>query len=165
MSFPSEEIRQKAARVLELASQKGLTVTAAESCTGGLVMSALTSVAGSSAVISSGVTTYSNAAKQRLLQVPAHILRDHGAVSEICAGAMAEGALQLARADIAVAITGIAGPGGGSPDKPVGTVCFAIAGKHHSMAAFTSLFAGMDRDAVREASVIRALDLLIAALE
>ncbi len=109
-----------------LAARRALCVTA-ESCTGGLVAGAITDVAGSSAWFDRGFVTYSNEAKMELLGVPAATLAQHGAVSEAIARAMAEGALARSRASVAVAITGIAGPGGGSPEKPVGTVCFAWA--------------------------------------
>ncbi|MGH6724961.1 MAG: CinA family protein, partial [Pseudolabrys sp.] len=116
----SAELRAAATAVLEAAHARGWKIATAESCTGGLVAGALTDIAGSSDVVDHGFVTYSNAAKQRMLGVPANILREHGAVSQQTAEAMARGALGKGGADIVVAITGIAGPGGGSPDKPVG---------------------------------------------
>ena len=115
--------------MLERCRARGLTVATAESCTGGLVAGALTEIAGSSDVVDRGFVTYSNAAKQAMLGVPAAILERHGAVSRETAEAMARGALAHAPADLAVAITGIAGPGGGSAEKPVGLVHFAAAAR------------------------------------
>src|SRR5262245_44948738 len=111
--------------IVEVCARAGLKIATAESCTGGLVAAMLTEVAGSSAVVERGFVTYSNAAKSDLLGVPAELIARDGAVSESVARAMAEGALTHAPADLAVAITGIAGPGGGSAEKPVGLVHFA----------------------------------------
>lgn len=141
-------------------SALGLRVTVAESCTGGLVAGAITSVAGSSDWFDVGYVTYSNAAKAALLGVPEATLATHGAVSEETARAMAEGALSKSGADLAVAVTGIAGPSGGTPSKPVGTVCFAWAGKGGAVEAATRRFGG-DRAAVRAASVRCALEGLL----
>jgi len=134
--------------------------TVAESCTGGLVAAAITSVAGSSAWFEESYVTYSNAAKSERLGVDAQLLAAHGAVSEPVATAMATGALRCARADLAAAITGIAGPGGGTPGKPVGTVCFAWAVAGGDVQCATFRFDG-DRSAVRRASVVVALEGLI----
>jgi nicotinamide-nucleotide amidase len=136
--------------------ERGWQCATAESCTGGLVAGALTEIAGSSEWFDRGFVTYSNEAKQDALGVPADVLVAHGAVSEATARAMAEGALARSRAQVAVAITGIAGPGGGTPAKPVGTVCFAWAVRGAATRARTCRFAG-DRAAVREASVGEAL--------
>ena len=114
-----------AARVIELAGQAGLTLTSAESCTGGAIAQMLTQIPGASRVFPGGVVAYSNALKTSLLGVSADTLREHGAVSEATVREMAQGALSAAHADLAVAVSGIAGPGGGSDDKPVGTVCLA----------------------------------------
>ena len=122
-----EALRRTARRVLDLCRARGLRVATAESCTGGLVAAALTEIAGSSDVVDCGFVTYSNEAKQELLGVPAATLTRHGAVSRETAAAMAKGALKNSQADLAVAITGIAGPGGGSKRKPVGLVYFAAA--------------------------------------
>ena len=135
-------------------------VAAAESCTGGLVSAALTSVAGSSAVVERGFVTYSNAAKSELLGVSAAVLDRHGAVSEAVARAMAEGALARSAAQVSVAVTGVAGPGGGSADKPVGLVHFAAAGPGGLIHA-ERRFGDIGREAVRLASVRMALDLLL----
>ena len=135
-------------------------VTAAESCTGGLVAGAITATAGSSGWFDQSFVTYADAAKIALLGVSDALLAVHGAVSEPVARAMAEGALVRAGADLSVAITGIAGPGGGTPDKPVGTVCVAWALRGVDGETVTQRFQG-DRDAIRQASVVAALEGLI----
>jgi nicotinamide-nucleotide amidase len=140
---------------------RGRRVATAESCTGGLVAGAITSVAGSSEWFERGFVTYSNDAKVELLGVTSATLVLHGAVSEETAREMAEGALAHSHADLAVAVTGIAGPGGAVPGKPVGTVCFAWAQRAAPTAAATHVFPG-DRAAVRRASVEAALEGLIA---
>lgn len=135
--------------------RKGRTLATAESCTGGWVAQAVTSVAGSSGWFECGYVTYSNAAKRQALGVPKAILERHGAVSEPTARAMARGALKKSRAGVALAVTGIAGPGGGVPGKPVGTVCFAWA-HGRSVRSETKRFGG-GRGRVRRQSVIHAL--------
>lgn len=142
---------------------RGATLAAAESCTGGWLAQTVTAIAGSSAWFDRGFVTYSNEAKTDMLGVPETTLARHGAVSEATARAMAQGALAHSRADWSVAITGIAGPSGGSPEKPVGTVCFAWASRDGGCAAETCRFAG-DRAAVREQSVRHALYGLIGRL-
>lgn len=144
--------------------ERGASVAVAESCTGGWVAQTLTAIAGSSAWFDRGFVTYSNAAKCDMLGVPETTLARHGAVSEATARAMAQGALGHSLADWTLAITGIAGPSGGSPDKPVGTVCFAWASRDGGCEAQTRLFSG-DRAAVREQSVRHALDGLLARIE
>lgn len=139
---------------------RGWKVTVAESCTGGLVAGAITSVAGSSDWFDVGYVTYSNAVKASLLGVPGATLAAHGAVSEEAARAMAVGALAKSGADLAVAVTGIAGPAGGTPAKPVGTVCFAWAEKGDAVESTTRRFDG-DRAAVRGQSVSFALRRLL----
>ena len=143
--------------------QRGWTLATAESCTGGMIAAACTDLAGSSQWFERGFVTYSNAAKTELLGVPAALIAQHGAVSEPVARAMAEGALQHSHAQVSVAVTGIAGPSGASPGKPVGTVCFAwcVAGQLHS---HTRHFAG-DRAAVRAASQRHALAQLVLLLQ
>ncbi len=141
---------------------RGLACATAESCTGGLVAGAITTIAGSSGWFDRGFVTYTNEAKQELLGVPPDLLAIHGAVSEPVARAMAEGALGRSRAAFAVAITGIAGPGGGSAAKPVGMVCFAWATTGAPTRALTRHFEG-DRRAVRLASVEAALEGLLEA--
>jgi nicotinamide-nucleotide amidase len=124
-SLLPEEIATIAARVVAENAALGRKVALAESCTGGLVAAAITEIAGSSAVLDRGYVTYSNEAKMEMLGVSRDIIETFGAVSIACAWAMAKGALDRSRADVAVAISGVAGPGGGSPQKPVGTVVFA----------------------------------------
>ena len=143
---------------------KGLMLATAESCTGGWVAQAVTAIAGSSDWFERGFVTYSNAAKMEMLRVKAGTLRMHGAVSEQTAGEMAAGALARSRAQVAVAITGIAGPAGGSAQKPVGTVCFGWAMKHGAVCAETHRFQG-NRESVRRQSVIVALQGVLALLE
>ena len=168
MTEPADRIYALAADLGALLSEQGLTVVTAESCTAGGVAYAITQVAGSSAWFNQGMVVYSNEAKQRLLGVGARDLRDHGAVSEPVARAMAVGALQSAGAQVAVAVTGIAGPGGGTRQKPVGTVCFGWSLQREPAAAPVALtstchFAG-DRAAVRTSSIIEALDGLVRLL-
>jgi nicotinamide-nucleotide amidase len=134
----------------------------AESCTGGWAAQVVTSVAGSSAWFDRGFVTYSNEAKQEMLGVRAETLRAHGAVSEPTAREMAHGALERSRATVAVSITGVAGPGGGTPDKPVGTVCFAWA-RGRDVRSESRRFSG-DRESVRRQSVVRALEGVLKAL-
>lgn len=141
--------------------ERGQWLVAAESCTGGWVAQSVTAIAGSSAWFDRGFVTYSNAAKVDMLAVPETTLARHGAVSEATARAMAQGALAHSRADWSVAITGIAGPTGGTPEKPVGTVCFAWASRDGGCEAQTCHFGG-DRAAVREQSVFHALSGLLA---
>ena len=142
---------------------RGELLTAAESCTGGWLAQSVTAIAGSSAWFDRGFVTYSNAAKMDMLGVAETTLARHGAVSEQTARAMAQGALAHSLADWSVAITGVAGPSGGSPEKPVGTVCFAWAQKDAGCEAQTCHFSG-DRAAVREQSVAHALKGLLARL-
>ncbi|HLO75137.1 MAG TPA: CinA family protein [Magnetospirillum sp.] len=151
--------RDGAIQVLEVCKAGGLMVATAESCTGGLVAAALTAIPGSSSVVDRGFVTYSNAAKAQMLGVPMALIDTHGAVSEQVARAMAEGALDHSQAHVAVAVTGVAGPDGGSADKPVGLVHFAAARRDGAVIARHRIFAG-DRDAVREQSVVFALALL-----
>lgn len=144
--------------------KRQLMLTCAESCTGGWVSAIVTATAGSSAWFERGFVTYSDAAKQELLGVRAETLAAHGAVSEATAVEMVEGALARSRADVALAITGIAGPAGGSPGKPVGTVCFAWCMKGGRARIDTRVFAG-DRESVRRQSVTHALRGLIEVTE
>ena len=146
-----------------LKAKKALLATA-ESCTGGWVAQAVTAIAGSSDWFERGFVTYSNAAKEEMLGVRHETIVNHGAVSEEAAREMALGALDRSRATVALAITGIAGPGGGSAAKPVGTVCFAWARKGHAASTETRRFAG-DRDAVRRQSVEHALEKVLQLLD
>lgn len=151
---------EAAAALLELCKAKGLMVATAESCTGGLVAGALTDIAGSSAVVERGFVTYTNEAKQEMLGVPADIIRQHGAVSRQTVEAMAMGSLAHSRADLAVAVTGIAGPGGGSPEKPVGLVHFAAAARGSNPIHRERRFRDIGRAEVRRRSVLEALAML-----
>ena len=156
----SEDLRRAASRVLERCRARGLTVATAESCTGGLVAGALTEIAGSSDVVDRGFVTYSDAAKEAMLGVPAAILKRHGAVSRETAEAMATGTLAHAPVDLAVAITGIAGPGGGSADKPVGLVHFAAAARDGRLIHREKRFGDVGRSEVRLRAVAEALAML-----
>jgi nicotinamide-nucleotide amidase len=153
------EVRGAAARVLDLCRARGLKVATAESCTGGLVAAALTDIAGSSDVVDCGFVTYSDAAKQALLGVAAETLRRHGAVSRETAEAMAQGTLTRTGVDLAVAVTGIAGPGGGSAQKPVGLVHFAAA-RGGTVVWREERFGDVGRSQVRHRSVLVALAML-----
>jgi nicotinamide-nucleotide amidase len=168
----SDVTRELAKDVLEAAKIGGLKIATAESCTGGLVAAALTAIAGSSEVFERGFVTYSNEAKSDLLGVDPDLIAEHGAVSAPVALAMALGALDNSRADIAVSITGIAGPGGGSAEKPVGLVIFGIASALRAgdedldidfgpASVLEARYGELGRDAVREESVRQALRLLL----
>ncbi len=154
-------ILSQSARTLDALRRAGLTVATAESCTGGLVAASLTHHAGSSDVVLGGFVTYSNAMKHRLLGVDAALFDQVGAVSEAVAAAMADGALRRAEAGCAVSITGIAGPGGGSPDKPVGLVWFATARLAEPVRTSRHVFLGT-RAEVRAQATAMALTLLMA---
>ena len=153
-------LRKAATRVLECCRAHGLQVATAESCTGGLVAGTLTEIAGSSDVVDRGFVTYSDAAKEAMLGVPAAILKRHGAVSRETAEAMATGTLAHAPVDLAVAITGIAGPGGGSADKPVGLVHFAAAARDGRLIHREKRFGDVGRSEVRLRAVAEALAML-----
>lgn len=153
-------IRAAATEVLALCRARGWMVATAESCTGGLVAGALTAIAGSSDVVDRGFVTYTNEAKHEMLGVPEAVLASVGAVSRETAEAMARGALGRSRAHLAVSITGIAGPGGGSAAKPVGLVHFAAASSDGRLVAEERRFGPIGRDEVRAASVAVALGLL-----
>ncbi len=161
--FP-DEILHRARALIAACEKKGAKMAMAESCTGGLIGASLTAVAGSSAVVERGFITYSNEAKMALLGVPEALLISHGAVSPEVAMAMAEGALTAAPVQLSVAVTGIAGPGGGTEDKPVGTVHIAAAGLGAATLHEHNLFNG-DRDAVRLATVEAALGLAHSCLK
>ncbi len=158
-----EEIYARAVAVLDAFRARGWTLATAESCTGGLVAGALTEVPGSSDVVDRGFVTYSNAAKMAMIGVPEATLAAHGAVSEQTARAMAEGALKAAGVNAAVAITGVAGPGGGSETKPVGLVHFACARRDGETVHREKRFGEIGRAEVRRLSVLEALDLLRSA--
>lgn len=153
------ELMAQAESVLASCRAAGLKVATAESCTGGLIAATLTAIAGSSDVVDRGFVTYSNAAKTDMLGVPPALIASDGAVSEAVARRMAEGALARSQAGLAVAVTGVAGPGGGTADKPVGLVWFGLARRDAPTSARHHLFAG-DRGAVRRQAVAEALRLL-----
>jgi nicotinamide-nucleotide amidase len=158
------EVLTAAEALLMQARVQGLRLGTAESCTGGLIAGALTAVAGSSDVVEGGFVTYSNEAKMAMLDVPADLFPQVGAVSDAVAAAMASGVLdRLPRVDLAVSVTGIAGPGGGSADKPVGLVHFGIARRGRPAATSHEIFPG-DRAGIRRATVLHALALLAAAI-
>ena len=150
----------RAAALIQAYAARGEMIATAESCTGGLVSALLTEIAGSSAVVDRGFVTYSNEAKQDMLGVPAPLLEALGAVSEPVARAMAEGALAHSRAHVSVAITGVAGPGGGSAEKPVGLVHFACARRGAPTQTVERRFGDVGRTEVRRAALLCALDLL-----
>lgn len=159
-----QDIEATAEAVIRRAAAAGVMIATAESCTGGLVAGALTAIAGSSAVLDRGFVTYSNEAKVEMLGVPEGVLSGFGAVSEPTALAMAEGAAMRSRASISVSVTGIAGPGGGSPQKPVGLVHFAAHGSDGRTVHVEKRFGDIGRDAIRLESVRTALGLLLDAL-
>lgn len=161
--FP-DDIQASAAAVIEAAIKAGVMVATAESCTGGLVSGALTAIAGSSAVLDRGFVTYSNEAKGEMLGVSDDLLARFGAVSEPVAQAMALGAVQRSRASASVSITGVAGPGGGSIEKPVGLVHFAAVGPDGAVVHVERRFGDIGREAVRLESVRVALALLLKAV-
>jgi len=148
----------EAEALLEACRHEGVRLATAESCTGGLIAGVLTAVAGSSDVVERGFGTYSNAAKAEMLGVPVGLIATAGAVSAEVAAAMASGALERSHADVAIAVTGVAGPGGGSAAKPVGLVWFGVAGRG-PVATESRIFPG-DRTTVRIASVGHALELI-----
>jgi nicotinamide-nucleotide amidase len=164
MTFDQSSLEALAGRVGAVLLESGGVLATAESCTGGWVSQCLTSVAGSSAWFERGFVTYSNTAKREMLGVEEATLAAHGAVSQPVAVAMAEGALARSRADWALAITGIAGPDGGAPGKPVGTVCFAWSARETGTSVETRHFSG-DRRAIRAQAVARALAGLLERLE
>ena len=154
----------RAERLLALYKARGLMIASAESCTGGLLAGLLTEIAGSSAVVERGFVTYTNQAKHEMIDVPMTLIEGHGAVSEPVARAMAAGALARSRADVAVAITGIAGPGGGDDRKPVGLVHFGCARRGATVVAREERFGDLGRSGVRRAALLVALDLLEQAV-
>lgn len=156
----SDELRAAATAVLDACRARKLKVATAESCTGGLVAGALTEIAGSSDVVDRGFVTYSNEAKQQMLGVSSETIKTFGAVSRQTAEEMARGALGKANADLVVAITGIAGPGGGGKDKPVGLVHFAAASRGGALTHKEMRYGDIGRSEVRGKSVLEALHML-----
>jgi nicotinamide-nucleotide amidase len=159
--FPQEMLAEAEA-LLAAARARGWRITTAESCTGGLIAGLLTAIGGSSDVVDSGAVTYSNAAKTRMLGVPADMIAAHGAVSEPVARAMAAGARAAAGVDLAIAVTGVAGPGGGTAAKPVGLVWFGLAAPG-GISAEPHVFPG-DRTSIRMATLRHAVAMLQAQL-
>ncbi len=158
------DLKSRAAALLKAYEAERLKIATAESCTGGLVAALLTEIAGSSAVVERGFVTYSNEAKTELIGVPADLIAAHGAVSEPVARAMAEGALSHSRADVAVAITGIAGPTGATATKPVGLVHFGLARKGAPIVHLERHYGDLGRENVRRRAVEDAIGLLERAL-
>ena len=163
--IPHQTNGQLAQDVLTLATAKGIKLVTAESCTGGLVAGTLTEPAGSSSAFWGGIVAYANDMKTTLLKVHPETLQSHGAVSTQTASEMAKGAVDNTPADLSVSITGIAGPGGGTAEKPVGTVEFATFLKGDTMAATSSMYFAGDRSTIRAQAVGHALALLKARLE
>ena len=149
-------------KLFEYLKQNNLTIATAESCTGGMIASAITNVSGASAFFGTGVVTYSNEAKMKLIDVKSDTLEKYGAVSEQTVCEMAEGVLKLGKADVAVAVSGIAGPTGGTVEKPVGLVYIGVSGKYGTF-AYENHFEG-NRDTVRNQTVNRAFELVFEYL-
>lgn len=158
------DIGALAAALLEACEARGLMIATAESCTGGMIVAALTDIAGSSAVVDRGFVTYSNQAKMDMLGVSEETLEAHGAVSRETALEMAAGALAHSRAQLTLAVTGVAGPGGGSAEKPVGLVWFGVARKGMPVEAEFRLFEDKGRDFIRRETVRTALGLGLKAV-
>lgn len=156
----TERLISDAAELLENLRERQLMLATAESCTGGMIAGTLTEVAGSSDVVDRGFVTYSNEAKQDMLGIPPSLIREHGAVSEPVAVAMAEGALRNSRADIAVSVTGVAGPGGGTDTKPVGLVHIACARRGKATVHQRHVFADRGRGWIRQETVAQAFRVI-----
>lgn len=165
MTDANDNLASRAAALIAAYAERGWMIATAESCTGGLVAGLLTEIAGSSAVVERGFVTYSNAAKAEAIGVPMELIETYGAVSEPVARAMAEGALARSHAQVAVAITGIAGPGGGSATKPVGLVHFGLARINRETVHLERRYGDRGRGQVRRCAVTDALGLLERALE
>ena len=161
MSIWPEDIEDTARRIVTDFSARGLMIATAESCTAGLIAGAITEIAGSSTAFDRGFVTYSNEAKQQMIGVSAETLKAHGAVSRPTALEMAEGAIRHSNADISVAVTGIAGPGGGTDEKPVGLVHLAAARKGRETLHREMRYGDIGRGAVRLATVRTALEMLV----
>lgn len=157
-------LTEAAAALLERCRSNGLKLAIAESCTGGLISACLTEISGSSDVVERGYVTYSNVAKSEMLDVPVALIATEGAVSEAVAIAMAEGALSRSHADLSVAVTGIAGPGGGGEDKPVGLVHVAASGAGRKTLHRRCEFGDLGRRKIRERTVMEAFDLVASLI-
>ena len=158
------KLNDKSRQVIESATAKGLTIGTAESCTGGWIGKTLTDIPGSSAVFMGGIIAYDNDVKLGVLGIPDEILGFYGAVSEPVSGAMAQQARDMLSVDIAVSVTGIAGPGGGTSEKPIGMVCFGLSRRGQKPEVYTKQFGDIGREKIRAESVYFALDLLNNAL-
>ncbi len=158
--LPEQTLRD-AETLLAACRANNIKLATAESCTGGLIAAALTAIAGSSDVVDRGFVTYSNEAKNQMIGVPMPLIEQHGATSEQVAQAMASGALERSRAGIAVSVTGVAGPGGGTAEKPVGLVCFGLAQRGQPTVSEKHVFPG-DRAAIRAATVAHAFAMIRA---
>lgn len=158
------QLIDQATTLLDACRASGLTLATAESCTGGLIVATLTEIAGSSDVVERGFVTYSNAAKTEMLGVPAALIREYGAVSHEVARAMADGAITRSDADLAVSVTGIAGPDGATPGKPVGLVLLGVARRGKAASSERRVFPG-DRQSVRHQTVERAMALLTGLID
>lgn len=165
MSTLPEALYLKANAVLNAARKAEIMIATAESCTGGLIAASLTEIAGSSNVVDRGFVTYSNLSKTEMLGVPLCVIESHGAVSEDVARAMAEGALARSQAEVVVSVTGIAGPGGGTVDKPVGLVWFGLATKDGPVKTRMETFGDQGRAGIRELTVLTALDWILSELK
>lgn len=150
-------------QIIDILTERNQTIVTAESCTGGLVAAALTDIPGASAVLYGGYVTYANSAKSKMIRVQSRLIRDYGAVSNQVARAMADGARNTANVDFAVAVTGIAGPDGGSEKKPVGLVYIAVSSELATL-VIEHRFGDLGRDVIRKASVEAALDLVLQVL-
>jgi nicotinamide-nucleotide amidase len=155
------EIRTLAFEIIASSTAQGLTIGTVESCTGGLIAGALTAIPGSSSVVMAGLVTYSNGAKSTLAKVPKALIDARGAVSEEVARAMAEGGRRVLDVDIACAVTGVAGPGGGSAAKPVGLVHLAVSREGHATLHRACRYGDIGRDGVRRETVVTALEMLL----
>ncbi len=162
--FP-DDLLARAEALLQACREGGLMVATAESCTGGLIAGCLTEIAGSSDVVDRGFVTYSNQAKNKMLDVPLALIESHGAVSEPVARAMAEGAIAQSEADLAVAVTGVAGPGGGTAEKPVGLVHLACARRGGKTLHRAQRYGDLGRAGIREATIRTALEMLSQQLD
>ena len=161
--FP-EDLIEQASALLQSCRKAGVTVATAESCTGGLIAGCLTEIAGSSDVVDRGFVTYSNEAKNVMLDVPMRLIESHGAVSESVARTMAEGALAHSFAVLSVAVTGVAGPGGGTAEKPIGLVHLACAKRGGETRHREERYGDLGRSAIREATIRTAMEMLMEQL-
>ncbi|WP_455477362.1 CinA family protein [Bartonella sp. B41] len=157
--------KKQAQEVLNACRSKGLLLTTVESCTGGLISANLTNIAGSSDIFDCGFIVYSNESKMRLVGVCSELIKTYGAVSKEVAIAMADGGLKYSNADIAISVTGIAGPSGACLDKPIGLVHFAIAYKNHETVHTEMFFKNINRNAIRHAAVKNSLDMILKSLQ